>query len=368
MPAHRPRLIRNVVTKSIVAAALVSVIAILGGCSESARQPSAAPPRTGAVWVADEGADSLTVINAATDTVAMTLDGITGPHNVQVGSDGTVYAVSSAGAVVAIDPTTYRVTATAPAGPSPAHVIEAPGGKVYVTNSGDGTVSVYRARTLRPAGRITLGGMPHGMRAAAGGSVIVVANTAAGAVDLIDPATDTSSGAITVGASPAQVAVSADGRYAYAGVSDPPAVVKIDLTRKEVVDRAPVPTPPVQLFLTPDETTLLCANQGTRDAPGNTLSVIDAASMSDRAQVTTGSGPHGVVIDDSGNWAWVTNTFDDTVSVVDLRTLSVAATVPVGMRPNGVSYSTRPPSPAPVTELAIPVPATAAPAPHDHGH
>ena len=53
--------------------------------------------------------------------------------------------------------------------------------------------------------------MPHGLRAAAGGSVIVVANTMDGAVDLIDPATDKYERAVPVGASPAQVAVSSDG-------------------------------------------------------------------------------------------------------------------------------------------------------------
>ena len=111
------------------------------------------------------------------------------PHNVQVSREGaTVYAVShSDNIVVAIDPATYRVAAVAATGPAPAHVIEAPNGKVYVTNTADGTVSVYQAPGLQPVGRIQLGDMPHGLRAAAGGSVIVVANTMAGALDLIDP-------------------------------------------------------------------------------------------------------------------------------------------------------------------------------------
>ena len=95
-------------------AAVSVAVAVLGGCGQQPTAPSASP-RSGSVWVADEGHDSITVIDASTTTTAMTLNGIKGPHNIQVSRDGAaVYAVSSAGLVVAIDPATYRVTATAP--------------------------------------------------------------------------------------------------------------------------------------------------------------------------------------------------------------------------------------------------------------
>ncbi len=182
----------------VAAAAVVTLAAALAGCSGattvSPKQPqtTTAPVGTsravsGSVWVADEGGESLTVVDAATNTVAMTVTGIKGPHNVQIGRAGaTVYAVSEGNTVMAIDAATYTVAAVAATGSAPAHVIEAPNGKVYVSNSGDGTVSVYQARGLEATGRIDLGGMPHGLRPAAGGSLIVVANTMAGTVDLID--------------------------------------------------------------------------------------------------------------------------------------------------------------------------------------
>lgn len=348
--------------KLIAAGALAVLGATLGGCTASRDQtPSPPPTRSGSVWVADEGADSLSVINAATNTVAMTVTGIEGPHNVQVARDGAVvYATSSAGIVMAIDPTTYRIAASATTGPHPAHVIEAPNGKVYVTNAGDGTVSVYQGPGLVPAGRITLGGMPHGQRPAAGGSVIVVANMMSGALDLIDPATDQFVGTVPVGNSPVQVAVSADGKYAYTGISDPPSVVKVDLAQRKVIGNVPVPSAPVQLYLSPDEKTVLCADQGSRDAPGHSLSAIATAAMTIRGTVTTRSGPHGVVIDASGQWAWVTNSFDNTVTTVDLAGLSAVATIPVGNEPNGISSSPKPPAAAPTNNTRLTVPAPSA--------
>lgn len=364
----------NVRTAWLVTAAAVVLGTASAGCSNSSDNPTPSPQtsRTGSVWVADEGGDSLTVLDAANGAVAATLTGLRGPHNVQTSRDGaTVYATSSAtNMVVGIDAATYRVTAASATGPAPAHVIEAPNGKVYVVNSGDGTVSVFRAQGLQPAGQIAVGGMPHGIRAAAGGSVIVVANTMAGEVDLIDPGADRFLGAIAVGKAPAQVAVTADGRYAYAGTTEPPAVVKVDLTARKVVGSIGVSAAPVQLYLTPDEATLLSADQGTRAAPGRALSVIDTAAMTLRGTVATGAGPHGVVVDDTGTRAWVTNSYENTVSVVDLGTKSVQATIPVGNGPNGISYSPRPPT-ASAASVALDIPgqpagSTSAP-PHPHG-
>ena len=105
--------------------ALVVMLAMaLTGCSGEAdgpaRQEGASPELagsvTGSVWVADENGDSMTVIDASTNGVIATLDGIEEPHNVQVGAGGdTVYAVSgSENLLVAIDAATFAVKATAP--------------------------------------------------------------------------------------------------------------------------------------------------------------------------------------------------------------------------------------------------------------
>ena len=368
--------LRLLATGSVVALGVA-----LTACSDDSNvvpvqaQPSTPAPTAvgaGSVWVADEGSDGLSVLDVSTNKVHTTVAGVTGPHNVQVSRDGTtVYAVSSDNMVVALDATTYTVNAVAPTGAAPAHVIEAPNGKVYVTNADDGSISVYQAPGLQPDGRIDLGGMPHGLRPATDGSVIVVANTAAGTLDLIDPVTDRPSGTVSVGTEPVQVAVTNDGSYAYTGVTDPATVVKVDLRSGQVVGSARVSATPVQLYLTPDETTVVAADQGTADAPGHTLSVIDTAAMTVRGGVGTGSGPHGVVIDNFGTQAWVTNTYDDTVSVVDLAKLSVLATVPVGAEPSGISYSPHPPATSSAATVTVDVPAPQANTeqqPSGHGH
>lgn len=195
---------------------------------------------------------------------------------------------------------------------------------------------------------------------------MVVANTTAGAIDVVDTATNAVAASIPVGDSPPQVAVSADGRYVYVTLIGSSSVVKVDLAEQQVIGSVAVPAPPVQLYLTADGTRLLSADQGTDDTPGTTVTMIDPESMTVESTVQAGSGPHGVVIEPTGQRAWVTNLYDDTVSVIDLTAKATMATVTVGDKPNGISYSPLPPAPGPGTvEITVPEYATATGAGHD---
>ena len=167
----------------------------------------------------------------------------------------------------------------------------------------------------------------------------------------------------------AQVAVDNDGDYAYVSLAGDSSVAKVDLAEQTVVGSVEVSAPPVQLYLTPDGTRLLSADQGTEQTAGDTVSVIDTEAMTVTDSITTGSGPHGVVVDTTGETAWVTNLYDDTISVLDLTTNEAVATVPVGDMPNGISYSPTPPAPGPQS-LTLTVPDYAEDEPtseHDHG-
>ncbi|GAA0466868.1 hypothetical protein Aca07nite_71840 [Actinoplanes capillaceus] len=370
---------RSPQARMAITVVVVAVVALAAGCTATddptanPSPPASNPPAPeiqGAVWVANEGGNSLSVIDAATSTVVTTVDGIDGPHNVQVGPDGNrVYAVSGhASTVAALDAATYRLAGTAATGAGPSHVVLSPDGqKTYVTNYDAGSVSVYSA-DLAPSDTVNLGGGPHGMRPSPDGTTLVVANLKAGTVDVIDTRTDTKIAAVPVGGPVVQVAVSPDSRYAYASVSQPPSVVKVDLQARIVAGQTGVPASPAQVYLTPDGRSLLSADQGSQDKPGTALSLIDTATMTTAGKIATGSGPHGVVIDPTGRRAWVTNVYDSTVSVIDLTARATVATIKVGEKPNGISYAARPPAPtAARTSVVLAVPSAAASGHEGHG-
>lgn len=322
-------------------AATVMALAILpagcGGAEEDVSSESSARP---VVWVANEGDDSLSVLDARTGRPLSTLTGVEGPHNVQASASGDRVWVTGLGGVIQIGSESLAVQHVSPAGEHPAHVVAGPDG-VLVTSYGDGSLRDFTDE-LEPRGTHPLGGGPHGMRVAPDTSFVAVANNGAGTLDLVDmPLGQDGKGAartrsVDVGPEPIQAAVSADSRTVFVAVAGSREVVRVDVATARVTGRVEVDAAPAQVWAT-GTGLVLAANQGTEKAPGSTLSVIDAETMRVVADVATGQGPHGIVVTPDDASAWVTNTYDDSVTLVDLETLEAVASYDVGDRPNGIT-------------------------------
>lgn len=320
----------------------------------------------GRVYVADEGANTVSVIDATSFKKTGSIPVGLGPHNVQVSPDGKWVwvtnngepgkaaqtmpaekmpkaehgAMAGAGAVWAIDTATGAVVAKVPVGKDPAHVVVASDGRTaYINNGGDNTVSVLDTGTQRVVAVIPVGASPHGLRISPDGKQVWVANLKGGTVSVIDTASRKQVVQIAAGKGPAQVGFTPDGRFGFVSLSEENKVAVIDPVSRKVIRKIAVGTVPIQLYATPDSKLLLVANQGTADKPGKTVSVIDVASMKVAATIETGAGAHGVVIDPEGRHAFITNTYANTVSVIDIGARKVIATVPVGKGPNGISMA-----------------------------
>lgn len=76
------------------------------------------------------------------------------------------------------------------------------------------------------------------------------------------------------------------------------------------------PRPAEELWVT-STGTVLPADQGSAEDPGQTLSSIDGSAMTVTATVEVGSGPHGITVDPAESRAWVE----------------------VGDYPNGITYT-----------------------------
>lgn len=130
----------------------------------------------------------------------------------------------------------------------------------------------------------------------------------------------------------------------------------MDVAKGSLVGKVSVGGGPIQVFVTPDNKYILVANQGTQDNPSTSVSIVDVATFTVVATIETGKGAHGVVIDPSGRYAYITNIFENTVSVIDIEQRSVIATIPSGSAPNGISFSTVPAVSAPSTRIQLEIP------------
>jgi YVTN family beta-propeller protein len=315
------------------------------------------------IYVANEGSDTVSVLEAGAWTQVAVVPVGRGPHNVQVAPDGKLAwvtnngerpkgdgpqhkgmatpehaAMDGAGEVWAIDTTTDTIVARVAVGKHPAHVVLGPDGRfAFVTNGGEGTVSVVDTEARRVVATIPVGAYPHGIRVSPNGKEVYVANLNGGTVSVIDTGERKEVAKIPVGKGPAQVGFTPDGRLAFASLSRENQVAVIDPVSRKVIKKVPVGRNPIQVYVTPDSRLLFVANQGTEKNPAKTVSVVNLEAFENVKTIEAGAGAHGVVVSRDGRFAYVTNTYANSVSVIDAKDLKVVATVPVGGRPNGVS-------------------------------
>src|SRR3990172_3854398 len=266
----------------------------------------------GRLYVANENANSISVIDASTFEVLTTTPTGPEPHNLEVSPDGRFVWVTKAGemrkgdhaameadsnSAWAIRTSDGGVAAKIPVGEHPAHVTVLPSGRLaFVSNSEPGTVSIIDTATVKVVKTVKVGNWPHGMRASPDGRIVAVANVKSDTVSLIDVQTLEVGTAIPVGRAPVQVGFLPDGKTLYVSLRDENAVAIVNIARRGVDAKVKVGPGPIQLYATPDGRYVYVANQGTEQTPGDAVSVIDAQRRRVVKTIRVGKGAHGVVI------------------------------------------------------------------------
>jgi YVTN family beta-propeller protein len=286
------------------------------------------------------------------------------PHNVQVSPNGKVVGytlvakmqdnesnggnmdmnkdesmdMNANGFAVFYDVDTGKLIKKVEVGKHPAHIVFTEDGKyVLVTNNEDNNLSVIDAKTYNVNGTISVGKGPHGFRISKDSKFAYVANMGEDTISVVDIENNKEVKKIKVGNTPVTTGVTSDGKTLVATVSGENALAIIDLVTDKI-DKIPVGKGPAQVYIELDDKYAFVANQGTEDAPSNTVSKIDLSTKKVAATIETGKGAHGVVVSPDNKYVYVTNMYDGTVSVIDNSTDKVIKTVKVEGEPNGISY------------------------------
>jgi YVTN family beta-propeller protein len=207
----------------------------------------------------------------------------------------------------------------------------------YVTNSGDGTVSVFSASSGAPVATVTLPACvedctdaPAGLAVTPNGQFVYVAVENQGYVAVINTATNQVSTTINLSSycdcnsTPEGVAITPNGQYVY--VTDPGqgAVVVIATATNTVYDTiflcsdCETTSKPAGIAITPDGTRAYVADTGLDDVEvitisSNTFSTISLIETCD----SCAPSPLGIAITPNGTRAYVTDTAQDVVQVID---------------------------------------------------
>ncbi|HEX3779847.1 MAG TPA: alkaline phosphatase family protein [Pseudonocardiaceae bacterium] len=239
--------------------------------------------------------------------------------------------------IVVVDPADHTLVASISAGANPYAITSGPAGKLYISNSGGGDVSILDTTKGTITGSVTVGLQPHGVATAPDGKHVYVANTGpdtgpggSRTVSVLDTASDTVTATWQAGLAPRFLAPSPDGRSLYVSCFDGVSILDTGhgAVRRSLPDQAQAQG----IAVHPDGTRLYVANTWQ-----NTVSVVDTRSFRVLARVRVGKTPWQVAVSPDGSRVYATGAGDDTVTVFDAASNRVLGSVLVHHMPTGIT-------------------------------
>ena len=334
--------------KAVLIMALVPVL-LVTACG-GARQETAAevaartfPTPLGRVLTANQAANTVTLIDVATNTAYASIPTGQQPHHVVATPDGREFWVTLYGEnrLQVFDASTLKEVASVDVGASNDDLTFDPEGKMlYVSLGKSDAVAIVDVLARKLVTTVRVGRAPHGVKVTPDGKYLLVTNTGDNTVSLLglqpQPAVQAT---IRTGPDPFEVTVTADGRMAYVSNFLGDSLSVIDLAARKTVAYIKSGKQPAMLALEPS---------GAQDQSGQgriwvaatgagEVWVIDAATRNLVTRIPAGGGAHGVLMTPAGK-VFVTNSNDGTVTIIDQASAKVLQTIAVGNNPNGLTY------------------------------
>ncbi len=296
------------------------------------------------VYVANADSDNVTVIDAATNSVATTITVGNEPRNPAVSPDGTrVYVPNRFGSsVTVINGVTNTVLTTITGLPSEPYsaAVSPDGTRVYVANKGASSLTVINATNNSVITTITDScfSSPEWVTVDPAGTRAYVVNRGGGSVCVVNTSTNAVVDEVSVGSAPRSAAVTCNGRFVYvANNSGTPDISKIRTSDNTVVAGINFATgSPRNLSISPDGRKIYVGLQT------GTLGVINIGS--DAASTITmpnGGSTYATAVVADGSRVYVTDESNDKVEVLDVGTGAIltGAGFPIaaGSTPRGVA-------------------------------
>jgi YVTN family beta-propeller protein len=271
--------------------------------AQEGSSPACMPQSAARIYVTNSAADTIDVIDSATNKIVQVIRGIELPHGINFSPDGS---------------------------------------RVYVSNESESVLDVIDAQSGEILRKVPLSGRPNNISITKDGSRVVVGIRAApGALDLIDTETLTLAKTIPVNASVHNVYVTPDGKYAVSGSIESQSITVVDLQTDEVAWRLKLDrgVRPMAFETNPDGSTrrIFAQLSGFHG-----FAVVDFAKRTEAARITLPNEPagfggfegrsgvpsHGIGVAPDGKSLWVNSTLANAVfeySLPDLNLIGYSA-------------------------------------------
>jgi YVTN family beta-propeller protein len=332
------------------------------GCETARRteQPAApAAPPAERVFVSNEGAGTISVIDAENDRVVRTIRVGKRPRGLRLSPDGKWLYVALSGSprggpgvdesklpppdraadgIGVVDVERSRLVRTLKSGPDPECFDVSPDGRsLLVSNEDSARASLIDISATGSEASLTVGGEPEGVAIRPDGKIGYVTSEATNRVDVIDLESHQVVASIPTARRPRTVVFTRDGSRAFVSGELGKAVDVIDgVTHKsigQIVVGGPEPALPMGLALAPDERSLYVTT-----GRGGAVAVIDVGSQSVRRTIEgVGARPWGIGVTQDGKKIYTANGSSNDVSVVDIESGNVIRRLNTGASPWGIA-------------------------------
>ena len=230
---------------------------------------------------------------------------------------------SGAGTVDVIDPRTYKVIDHFAVGSIPHHIAPAwDMSALYVDNEGSGYLTVLDIHTGRPTGQKIYMPFPYNLYFTPDGTKAIDVVERLQRIEFRDwrhgwkllksvaipwPGAD-------------HMDFSADGSYLMISTEYSGVVAKVDVNKMAMVGYVRVGGLPIDVRVSPDGSVFYVTNQGRMG-----VSVIDPIALKEIKFIPTGKGAHGLQVSRDTKSLYVSNRLEGSISVINFATRSVTA-------------------------------------------
>jgi len=307
-------------------ALVVAMTASACASQESAAPPALAPSAAGArVYVSNETAGTVAVIDAASGTIEAQIAVGKRPRGLRLSPDGTRLFVALSGSPI-----------------SPPGVDESKLPPPDRSADGIGVVDISARRLERtyPSGQD-----PEAFDISSDGRWLYVSNEETAEMSVLDLQAGRIVRTVAVGEEPEGVTIAPDGRTVWVTCETDHTVVGVDTSSHEVIGRVETARRPRSIVFTPDGQTMFVTGELS-----SAVSVVDPVARKAThtialAPESTREGqprplPMGAALSPDGRTLYVSNGRHRSVSVVDVATRTLTRTIQdVGIRPWGIGIS-----------------------------
>ncbi len=270
--------------------------------------------------------------------------GLAGPAWVQASST-PIFVLNSLDATVSvIDPATHTEIKRLDTGKEPHHVYLSPDERsLLVGNAGSNSITFIDPRTAQIQSTLTGIIDPYQLQFSPDMRWFVTAANRRNHVDIFRVERPEAGGfdlklarRISAGDTPSHIMIDSKSTVAYVSLQDSDALIAIDLATQTQRWKASVGKTPADVFLTPDDRTLLVGLTGD--------SVVEAYDVSQTPprlikRIPTGAGAHAFRAWGDQRHLLVSNRVANTISRIDMQTLEVVDTYPAPGGPDCMDLS-----------------------------